>query len=157
MEKPFTITQLAGRGLRISTPGISLGALALAPYLLGMGSDAAASLAGVLAWAVPIAVSLALLVLAIDDLQDGVGSAYAHGARSYVTFAALNLAASVLAYAAFWVIVSGAASILAAPASGPLAKTMASGLSSFAWAIIVVMSLAGGVAVTAWADSRTGE
>lgn len=157
MNKQIPLAELASRALRISTPGISLGAIALAPYLLGMGVDAAASFAGLLGWAVPVVVAMSLLVLAINDVREGNGSAYAHGARSYATFVALNVAATGLAYAAFWVIVSGAAGLLAAPAGGALAKAMASGLSPTSILIVAAISVVGAVAITAWADSRADE
>lgn len=157
MKQSFTLGELAGRALRMSTPGVSLGALALAPYLLGAGADTTATIAGVLGWAVPVVVVMTLLVLAINDLSEGKGAAYTRGARSYGMVIAVNLAGTGLAYAAYWVILVGASSILAGPAIGALSRTLASGLSVSTSVAIVLISIAGAMAVTAWADSQAGE
>lgn len=157
MNRKMALGELIGRVLRMSTPGVTLGALALAPYLLGAGADATGAIAGVLGWAVPVVVTLALLVLAINDVNEGNGAAYTDGASSYATFIAVNMAATGLACATFWVIVFGASGFLAAPAGAALAMAVATGLSLTSSVILVAISIVGAVAVTAWADAQAGE
>jgi hypothetical protein len=157
VKKQIPLAELASRVLRMSTPGVSLGALAVAPSLLGASADFTATLSGLLGWAVPVVVTMTLLVLAINDVNEGNGPAYGLGARSYATFVAVNLAATGIACAAYWVIALGAANILSAPASSGVVLAMASGLSMGSVAIIAVIAVVGAVAVTVWADSRAGE
>jgi hypothetical protein len=157
VNDPFPPAELASRVLRMSTPGVSLGALAVAPSLLGAGADFTATLSALLGWAVPIVVTMTLLVLAVNDVNESNGSAYGRGARSHATFVAVNLAATGIACAAYWVIASGAANILSASASAGVARAMASGLSPASLAIIAAIAVIGAVAITAWADSRSGE
>jgi hypothetical protein len=150
-------TELAGRVLRMSTPGVTLGALAVAPSLLGAGTDFAATFTGLLGWAVPVVVALALLVLAINDVSDGNGPIYGHGARSYATFVAVNVTATGIACAAYWVVASGASAILSRPANEGVIRAAASGLGLTSMLIIAAMSVVAAVVITAWADSRAGE
>lgn len=157
MNDQIPLSELAGRVLRMSTPGVTLGALAVAPSLMGAGADFTATFTGLLGWAVPVVVAMTLLVLAINDVNDGNGPVYGRGAPSYATFIAVNVAGTGIACAAYWVIASGAAAILSKPATEGVLRAMASGLSLTAIVIIAAISVVGAVAVTAWADSRAGE
>jgi hypothetical protein len=157
VEQQIPLSELVNRVLRMSTPGITLGALAVAPSLLGASAEVTATVCGLLGWAVPVVVAMTLLVLAINDVNGGNGPAYGRGAQSYATFVAVNLAATGIAYAAFWVIASGGANLLAASASAGVARSMASGLSPASLTIVAVIAIVGAAAVTAWADAQAGE
>ena len=153
----MSLGEAVSRILKIATVGISLGALAAAPALFGLGAADVGRLAGWLAWGLLIVPTLVLLVLAINDRQDDNTAPYTGGARSYALMMAICVAGAAVAYGAFVTLASAAPALLGNLDAAAVRQAVESSVGWPTAAATLAAAALGSLAVTAWVDRGTGD
>ena len=153
----MSLTEAASRALRIATVGVSLGALAAAPALFGLGAADVGRVAGWLAWGLAVVPSLVLLVLAINDRQEGNTAPYTGGARSYALHVAIGISGAAIAYAAFFTLASTAPILLGNLDAAAVRRAVEASTGGTMPGLALAGAALGSLAVTAWVDRGAGD